>query len=129
MPLPLRKFRGLILAACVGVMASAVMAHHRPISGDLPRDHDAATQVIQLRVDQMFPDGTPAEQLYGALRAERFHMTSEQRGLTTPTSDGRHFVNKSVRYSFVCGSNVQVNWQQRDGQVFDIVGRLHQGCL
>jgi len=120
----------ILFALCCGVAGSAVNAQNRPISSDLPWDNDAATAVLEDRLPVMFPDGSSAANLHAALENERFHMTSDRRGTSTPTSDGYHFVNKNVlRFRFGCGTTLQVNWQQRDGQVFDIVGRMHEGCM
>ena len=90
----------------------------------------AADVVLKQRVAQQFPDATPVGVLNAALAAEPFSMVSDDRGISSPTGDGRRFASRGVaRFRFGCSTRVSLNWQQRDGQVFDMEGYMHQGCL
>ena len=118
------------LALIATVIGSMALAQGRPISGGLPWDNQAADVVLKQRVAQQFPDATPVGVLNAALAAERFSMVSDDRGISSPTGDGRRFASRGVaRFRFGCSTRVSLNWQQRDGQVFDMEGYMHQGCL
>ncbi|MCF2903728.1 hypothetical protein L0666_01910 [Octadecabacter sp. CECT 8868] len=116
-----------VIAAFLGTMS---LAQDRPISGSLPWNNEAAEPVLEQRLADMFPDGTPVAKLDTALDAERFSMVSDDRGLSSATSEGRRFASRGVaRFVFGCTTRVSLRWQQVDGQVFEMEGYMHQGCL
>ncbi len=118
------------LALCALFAGTVSHAQGRVISGNLPWDNDAATIVLQQRLEGMFPDGTPIPDLDAALIAERFSFEGDRRGYSSPTMDGTRRASRHVaRFRFGCGTRLQMSWTQSGGQVFDIRGILHEGCL
>ena len=109
------------LALLITIIASFTLAQGRAISGGLPWDNEAAEIVLQQRVADLFPDGTPVDVLNTALAAERFSMVSDSRGFSTPTGDGSRFASRGVaRFVFGCSTRVSLRWEQRGGQVFEM---------
>ena len=118
-----------IAHGAIGI-GSYAMAQGRAISGGLPWNNTAADPVLDARLAEMFPDGTPVGVLNEVLRAERFSKVSDQRGISTPTGDGRRFASRGVaRFVFGCSTRVSLSWQQRDGMIYEMDGNMHQGCL
>ena len=119
---------GIALVA-VG-LGSYVMAQGRAISGGLPWDNEAAEVVLNERLAEMFPDETPVGTLNEALSTERFLMVSDNRGTSSPMGDGTRFASRGVaRFIPGCSTRVSLRWQQRSGQVFEMEGAMHRGCL
>lgn len=126
----MKKFLLIVLAVVAVAAGSIAVAETRAISGGLPWNNNAAEPVLDAKLAEMFPDGTPVEVLNTALAKERFAMVSDDRGYSTPTGDGSRYASRGVvRLVFGCSTRVALRWEQRDGQVFDMEGNMHQGCL
>ncbi|AKS46275.1 hypothetical protein SAMN05444287_1384 [Octadecabacter temperatus] len=126
----MKKLLVFVVALIAIGLGSYVSAQGREISGGLPWNNQDAEVVLKERVAERFPDGTPVGVLNEILDAERFSMVSDDRGQTTPTGDGSRYASRGVaRFIFGCSTRVSLRWQQRDGQVFEMEGYMHQGCL
>jgi len=120
----------IVVAVILSVVGGMAAAQGRPISGQLPWNNSEAEPILQERVEQMFPDGTDVDVLNEALAAERFSMVSDNRGISTPRGDGNRFASRQVvRLVFGCSTRVALRWEQLNGQVFNMEGNMHQGCL
>ncbi|QEE35789.1 hypothetical protein FTO60_08755 [Octadecabacter sp. SW4] len=99
-----------------------------PLTGWLPSDTDSANEVFQNRVALAFPDGTRLAVVDAALKAERFSFVSDDRGISSTSTEGTRFASKQWRFDDACSRVAALIWQQRAGAVYDMSASLTSEC-
>ena len=124
-----KRYIALLAVAAIAT-GSYVSAQGREISGGLPWSNQKANVVLDARLAENFPDGTPVAVLNDILASERFSHVSDDRGSSTPTGDGRRFASRGViRLLPGCSTRVSLRWEQIDGLIINMDGSMHQSCL